>query len=99
MARAIPLPGGWGMGGDDLFKGCRDQNENQLALGFCPFYNVGRASQLIGWPLSFSQCRVHSLAGRGWIGVKVEKVEMHRGMEELSRNRCHREAACRDICI
>lgn len=68
----------------DLFKGCLDQNENQLALGFCPFYNAGRARQFIGWPLSFSQCKERSLAGLGWIGVKIQKVVMHMGMEELS---------------
>lgn len=57
----------------DLFKGCRDQNENQLALRFCPFYNVGRASRLIGWPMSFSL----NAESTGRIKLKVEKMVMH----------------------
>ncbi len=67
----------------DLFKGCRDQNENQLALGFCPFIMQGEPDSLLVI-LSFSQCRERSLAGSGWTGVKIAKVEMHMGMEELS---------------
>ncbi len=45
VVRAIPLPGGV----EDLFKGCQDQNENQLVLGFCPFITQAEAaSSLVG---------------------------------------------------
>lgn len=77
MVRAIPLPGGVG----DLFKGCRDQNENQLVLGLCPFIMQGEPASLLVSPwLSFN---THKKAKVGF-GVKVEKVEMHVGMVELS---------------
>lgn len=65
----------------DLFKGCRDQNENQLVLGLCPFIMQGEPASLLVSPcLSLSAHKKAQVR----FGVKVEKVEMHVGMEELS---------------
>lgn len=79
VVRAILLPGG-----GRLIQRLPRSKWKPISAGVLSFYNAGRVRQLIGWPLSFSQCRGHLLAGFGWIGVKVEKVEMNVGTGEMS---------------
>lgn len=51
----------------DLFKGCRDQNENQLAPGLCPFIMQRELASLLVSLCLLLNAKRHSQAGSGWI--------------------------------
>lgn len=80
MARAVPLPEGVG----DLFKGCKDQNENQLVPGFCPFIMQGEPVSLSAGLCLLLKAQSTHMQAYVEFRVKAEKVKMHTGVVDLS---------------
>lgn len=85
MVRAVPLPEGVG----DLFKGWRDQNENQLVLGFCPFIMQREPASLSVGRCLFLNAESTHLQDHVEFRVKVKKGENAHGSGVSVCIRCH----------